>query len=240
MTTKTRKQSYTIPCSSVFRDMVSKLAERRSVNVADLARSVLLVIPEEDIRNFPDPGGPPPGDREETVLKSGPSKGRPWRRKPRLQARLSPGYDVSVVRRALNLALILDDGQHSVKIHNAQTEKAAAESEKAEKSSKAKQDAKVVQAAEAKASNSAAQEMKQEMERLQAIVSVLLFAPLAGGVLSRADALHVLGFAPADRPDRSTVRSRFRMLATIHHPDSNYGNHQRMSQLNAAMDLLNA
>ena len=100
--------------------MVSKLAERRSVNVADLARSVLLVVPEDVIRDFPDPGGPPPGDREETVLKSGPSAGRPWRRKPRLQARLSPGYDVSVVRRALNLALILDDGQHSVKIHNLQ------------------------------------------------------------------------------------------------------------------------
>ena len=230
MTTKTRKQSYTIPCSSVFRDMVTKLAERRSVNVADLARSVLLVIPEDVIRSFPDPGGPPPGDREETVLKSGPSEGRPWRRKPRLQARLSPGYDISVVRRALNLALILDDGQHSVKIHNPEIEKA--------------EKAAAVKAADAmadtKASHKVNEGMKQEMERLQAIVSVLLFAPLAGGVSSRVDALHVLGFAPSEVPDRSTVRSRFRMLATIHHPDSNYGNHQRMSQLNAAMDLLNA
>jgi hypothetical protein len=26
------------------------------------------------------------------------------------------------------------------------------------------------------------------------------------------------------------------MLATIHHPDSPYGNHNRMSQLNAAVD----
>ena len=233
MTTKTRKQSYTIPCASVFRVRVTNLAERRLVNVADLARSVLLVVSEEVIRTFPDPGGPLPGDREETVLKSGPSEGRPWRRKPRLQARLSPGYDVSVVRRALNLALILDDGQHSVKIHNPEIEKA----EKAELAEAAKE-------AEAKAASKASEiqttEMKQEMERLQAIVSVLLFAPLAGGVASRADALHVLGFAPSEIPDRSTVRSRFRMLATIHHPDSNYGNHQRMSQLNAAMDMLNA
>jgi hypothetical protein len=227
MTTKTRKQSYTIPCSSVFRDMVSKLAERRSVNVADLARSVLLVVPEDVIRSFPDPGGPPPGDREETVLKSGPSAGRPWRRKPRLQARLSPGYDVSVVRRALNLALILDDGQHTVRIQNSQDD-----AEQETKATAAKK--------ENRASQEKWQEMRQEMERLQAIVSVLLFAPLSGGVMGRADALHVLGFAPSEMPDKSTVRARFRMLATIHHPDSNYGNHQRMSQLNAAMDLLNA
>jgi len=213
--------------------MVSKLAERRAVNVADLARSVLLVVPEEVIRDFPDPGGPPPGDREETVLKSGPSAGRPWRRKPRLQARLSHGYDVSVVRRALNLALILDDGQHSVKIHNSQED---AEQQKQAKVQKAEQ----TEATAAKTENRANLEMRQEMERLQAIVSVLLFAPLAGGVLGRADALHVLGFAPSELPDKSTVRARFRMLATIHHPDSNYGNHQRMSQLNAAMDLLNA
>ena len=237
MTTKARKQSYTIPCSSVFRDMVTKLAERRSVNVADLARSVLLVIPEDVIKTFPDPGGPPPGDREETVLKSGPSEGRPWRRKPRLQARLSPGYDVSIVGRALNLALILDDGQHSVKIHNPETEKV----EKAAQATlKAEAEQKAAATDTAKDNAKMNGEMKAEMERLQAIVSVLLFAPLNGGVTSRADALHVLGFAPSEMPDRSAVRSRFRMLATIHHPDSNYGNHQRMSQLNAAMDFLNA
>ena len=78
------------------------------------------------------------------------------------------------------------------------------------------------------------------MECLPAIVSTLLFAPLPGGVLGRADTLYVLGFAPSEMPDKSTAQARFRMLATIHHPDSNYGNHRRMSQLNAAMDLLNA
>ena len=104
MTTSARKQSYTIPCSSAFRDTVNSLAEKRRVNVADLARSALLLVPEELIRQFPDPGGPPSGDREQTVLKSGPSKGRPWRRKPRLQARLTSGYDVSMVRREIGRA----------------------------------------------------------------------------------------------------------------------------------------
>ena len=106
MTTSTRKLSYTIPCSSSFRDTITALAVKSRVNVADLARSALLLVPREIIRQIPDPGGPKPGDREETVLKSGPSKGRPWRRKPRLQARLSAGYDVSTVRRALNLVLV--------------------------------------------------------------------------------------------------------------------------------------
>lgn len=31
---------------------------------------------------------------------------------------------------------------------------------------------------------------------------------------------------------------RFRKLATVYHPDGKHGCHQRMSQLNAAMDLL--
>ena len=216
MTTKIRKESYTVPCSSQFRDEVTALAGRRKVNIADLARSVLLLVPEDAIRTISDPGGPPPGDREETVLKSGPSKGRPWRRKPRLQVRLSPGYDISAVRRALNLALILDDGKRIVDIHDPHEKRA-----------------------EERQNTQVSAELVEDLVRLRAIVSVLSFDPLREGVTSRAEALHVLGFAPTERPDRDAVRARFRMMATIHHPDSNYGNHQRMSQLNAAMDFLN-
>jgi len=213
MTTKTRKDSYTVPCSSQFRDAINQLAERRRVNVGDLARSILLTVPEDKIRSVPDPGGPPPGDREETVLKSGPSEGRPWRRKPRLQVRLASGYDTSMVRRALNLALSLD--REDLRLD-------------------------LIDPADAAADDAAgAPEITEELERLKAIVSVLAFDPLKDGVQSRSDALHVLGFAPGARPDRSAVRNRFRMLATNHHPDSNYGNHQRMSQLNAAMEILN-
>ena len=85
MTTPGVKQSYTIPCSSVFRDAVQALAERRGVNAADLARSVMLIVPEKAIDDYADPGDPPKSDRETIVLKSGPAEGRPWRRKPRLQ-----------------------------------------------------------------------------------------------------------------------------------------------------------
>lgn len=79
---------------------------------------------------------------------------------------------------------------------------------------------------------------QDDLMRLRAMVSVLSFEPLPGGVRGRADALHVLGFPPGADPDGERVRARFRLLATIHHPDGNQGNHQRMSQLNAAMTML--
>jgi hypothetical protein len=81
-------------------------------------------------------------------------------------------------------------------------------------------------------------EINEEMVRLRTLVSVLSFEPLANGVRSRQDALHVLGFPPNSSPDKRVVRAKFRMLATIHHPDARYGSHLRMSQLNQAMDLL--
>jgi hypothetical protein len=78
----------------------------------------------------------------------------------------------------------------------------------------------------------------EELARLRAIVSVLSFEPLAGGVRTREQAFHVLGLAPKSTPDIGVLRARFRMLAAIHHPDSGYGSHERMSQLNSAMELL--
>ncbi len=67
---------------------------------------------------------------------------------------------------------------------------------------------------------------------------MLAFEPLPGGVKTEAEALHVLGKAPGPVPGIGELRARFRMLAAIHHPDSGYGSHERMSQLNSAMELL--
>lgn len=208
----TYKVSYTIPCSSVFRDSVTDLALRKRSNVADLARSVLLLLPEEAVRKMPDPGGPPPGDREETMLKSGPSQGRPWRRKPRLQVRLPPGYDVSSVRRALALALALDRAERAIEVRSP--------------GDPVEPDPRLGP-------------LTEEVERLHAAVAALAFRPLSAGVRTRSEALHVLGFAPGELPDRDAIRARFRALATVHHPDSSTGNHLRMSQLNAALAILN-
>ncbi len=218
MVRKSLKHSYTIPCSSSFRDATSDLALRRNVNVADLARSVALVIPENHIANFPDPGGPKLDDRETVVLKTGPSKGRPWRRKPRLQVRMAPGLDIVWIRRALALALAIDRGETGVRMADASTDAAD--------DFAARQQAQSIR------------ETGEELERLRSIVSVLSFDPLPGGIKSREDALHVLGFSPDSSPSIKLIKASFRALATVHHPDGRYGDHRRMSQLNAAMDHL--
>ena len=215
-----RKQSYTIPCASSFRSAVGELAARRGGNVADLARSVVLVVPLPVIAAFPDPGGPGADDRETVVLKSGRTKGQLLRRKPRLQVRLSPGQDIVTLRRALGLALALDKGDVAIRLSGGGLESRQPpdpQAERAEKQAKLNRD---------------------EIERLRAIVSVLSFDPLAEGIRTRNDALHILGFAPGSHPDQKTLKARFRTLAAIHHPDGALGNHDRMSQLNEAMDRL--
>src|SRR3990167_8077822 len=119
MTGGRSKHSHTVHCSSHFRDEVLALARRRNVNAADLARSVLLLLSSETIAAAPDPGEPGPGDRETVILRSGPSEGRPWRRKPRLQVRLQLGSDAKTARRALAVALALDRGEAKLELRRA-------------------------------------------------------------------------------------------------------------------------
>lgn len=214
-----RKKSYTIPCSGEFRDAVLDLARRRRTNVADLARSVVLMLAPGVIAAHPDPGEPAPGDRETVILKSGPAKGRPWRRKPRLQVRMAPGLATPQIRRALALALALDRGDMNLRLERPK-------------------DGNVPAARPELPDSMLLRETREELERLRAIASVLSFEPISGGVATLEDALHILGFSPAKRPSQKLVRDRFRMLATIHHPDSSMGSHLRMSQLNAAMEIL--
>jgi len=215
-TTK-RKHSYTIPCSSEFRDTVMDLAARRRVNVADLARSVVLVVSAEEIANFTDPGGPLAGDRETVILKSGAAKGKPWQRKPRLQVRMAHGYDPVTLRKALGMALAIDRDEIDISLNG--------------------MDHEIVEEAPVM-DDSIVIEARAELERLRSIISVLSFDPLPRGIRCREDALHILGFPPGSLPDGKVLKTRFRALATIHHPDSGHGNHDRMSQLNEAMDHL--
>jgi hypothetical protein len=217
------KHSYTIPCSSAFRDAVETLAASRRVNVGDIARSVLLVMPDAVIAGHPDPGEPAGDDRESVILKSGPAQGRPWRRKPRLQVRMAPGYDIAFIRKALALALAMGGGAIEVRLHSPAD--AARELAVAAATPSAEVLARI-------------DGLHDEIERMKAVIAVLAFEPLAEGVATRDQALHVLGFPPGARPDRRALRAKFRMLATIHHPDSNYGSHHRMSQLNQAMEIL--
>jgi len=214
--TVNRKKSYTLPCSSHFRDAVLDLARRRQTNVADLARSVVLMVAPGVIAAHPDPGEPAPQDRETVIIKSGPGKGRPWRRKPRLQVRMAPGLNALMIRRALSMSIAIDQGEMDVRLEGDGDKGARPELP----------------------DSMLLRETREELERLRTIVSVLSFEPLPSGIKSRDDALHVLGFPPGSHPAQNLIRDRFRMLATIHHPDSTMGSHKRMSQLNAAVTIL--
>jgi hypothetical protein len=234
----TVKKSYTVPCATAFRDTVEALAERSGVNVADIARSVMLLAPREVIEAMPDPGEPPRDDRESVVLKSGPSAGRPWRRKPRLQVRMPSGLEIASIRRALALAVELDQGKRRLSFDGSGTKpapepaaKKAAEPAKAQpaKPEPARTDPKLIAHME---------KQQQEIDRLRGAINALSFEPLPFGVRSRADALFVLGFRPGSRPDRNAVRGRLRTLAAVHHPDSPSGDHERMAQVNAAVAFL--
>jgi len=146
------------------------------------------------------------------ILKSGPSKGRPWQRKPRLQVRLANGFDSVFIRRALGIALDRAGGRVSVEL-----------------------DAPGILA---KTKSAEIHDLEDKVSRLNTVISVLNFEPLINGVQTREEALHVMGYFPGQRPSIELIRSRYRTLAAIHHPDSDQGNHMRMSQLNDAMSLL--
>ena len=201
--------SYVVPCTSAFRDDVLALAARRGVNAGTLARAVLLLLPV-DVEAWPDPGEPEWEDREAVTLKSGPSAGKVWRRKPRLQVRMVAGLEPASIRRALAVALAMDRGELMLRLESGQGPDADERLSLAE----------------------------AELARLRRQVEVMAFEPLDHAVRSRADALYILGFPPGAEPSAETARKRYRTLAAIHHPDSGGGDHKRMSQLNAAVRIL--
>ena len=204
-----KNRSYVVPCASEFRDSVLELAERHGVNAGELARAVLLLLPNDAVQ-FTDPGEPAPGDRESVILKSGVNEGKKWRRKPRLQVRLGSGHNTTDIRRALALALALDRGDYMVRIEDGRKP----------------------------GSDQRLKEARSEITRLRYQVKAMSFEPLEHGVRKRADALYVLGFPPNAKPGSDEIRKRYRRLAAIHHPDHGQGEHRRMSQLNEAAALL--
>ncbi|MDG2286930.1 MAG: J domain-containing protein [Alphaproteobacteria bacterium] len=209
-----RGKAYVVPCPSGFRDRVIALAARRRVSAGDLARAVLLLLPAEALAKIPDPGEPTPDDREVVALRSGPSKGRVLRRKPRLQVRLPAGHAMSDMRRALSLALDLAAGEQEIALETDADRQAKAESGRA------------------------SERLTEEVESLHKTIATIRLRPLENGVTSRGDALHVLGLSPFGMPDRASIRARYRQLARVYHPDAQFGDHVLMSQINEALERL--
>ncbi len=205
------KKSYTVFCASSFRDAVEQLAANQNASLADLAQSVLLLMSQDQVGALPDPGEPDLSDRETVVLKSGPSKGRKMRRKPRLQLRMNADYTPPLIRKALGLMLAMNDNRYQIKIENM-----------------------LVGNSEEKV-----KDLSDKNMRLHNIVHALSFTPLRNGVQTTQEALYVLGFSPNEHPPKRLVREKFKMLAMIYHPDSPYaGDNTRMAQLNEAVKFL--
>ena len=210
----TRGASYIVPCTTRFRDRVARLAARRGASAADLARAVLLLVGADQLSRVPDPGEPGPDDREAIELQSGASKGRILKRKPRIQMRLPAGHSVAALRRALALALQMAEGEAELALVTASERKAGSEAERARDG------------------------LAAENATLRQLVGDLATPILERGIASRSDALFVLGFPPTAVPDPGTIKRRWRRLAMIYHPDSAFGYHERMSQLNLALSRL--
>ena len=206
--------AYVVPCASSFRDAVLRLAEKRQASPSDLARAVLLLVPRDILARTVDPGEPAPGDRERIALQSGASRGRVLKRKPRLQMRLPAGYAHADLRRALALALSMAKGEAELAVVTEADRKAEAAVERAR------------------------DEMSEENATLRGLIADLAMPVLPNGIQTRGEALFALGFAPTAVPDTGSIRRRWRRMAMIYHPDSAFGDHDRMSQLNQALAKL--
>jgi hypothetical protein len=235
------KTSYTLPCSSAFRDAVLALADKRQVNAADLARSILLTVPARLLELYPDPGGPNETDRETITLKSGSKAGKSSVRKPRLQVRMPSGLTVEIIRKALNLALAFDSETMLLQVRDPQgpalgdaPAPPSAPTVAAEPPPPPPPDL----APQLASAHADIRRLSEDLDRLRAVLDVVSFDPLPEGVQTYGEALFVFGYPPTAHPDSREIRGRFRILASVHHPDSPYGSHNRMSQINAAMDLL--
>jgi hypothetical protein len=139
-------------------------------------------------------------------------------RKPRLQMRLPAGLDAPTIRTALALAVMIDTGDAAVTTPADGPDEGLNDGPDADEPDAA----------------------AEEISRLRATVAALSFDPVAGGVRTRDEALFVLGLPPGRVPGRAVVEARFRLLATIHHPDQPTGSHTRMTQVNEAAALLRA
>ncbi len=207
---KNIKKAYIIPCPSQFRDKIDVLCRKKKVNPGDIARSIILTVNKDVISKTEDIGEPSEEDREFFFAKTDKKKQKPIKRKPRIQLRMPDGHDTIFIRKALTLATLFDEGKTDLKSECEHTKKKAIKHDK----------------------------LLDENERLKAIIYALMFEPLKKEISSKEEAFYILGFQPFEKPTLTHTKQRFRMLATIHHPDSELGSDERMKQVNEAFNFL--
>ncbi|NNG02816.1 MAG: J domain-containing protein [Inquilinus sp.] len=211
-------KSYVVACSSSFRDAVLDLAHRRGLTATDLALSVIALIDRPTIAGQTDPGGPAPGDRETVELKTGPRRGRILTRKPRLQVRLPAGLPAASIRKALTFALALDKGAQTLAV-------ASPEDDRRRDGALAAQRATVAKTREA-------------VDEIRVAMQVIAFDPAIGAVMTAEQAYYILGLPPGKPVTMESVKTRFRQLSRVYHPDRPTGDSARMGLLIDAVRYL--
>ena len=213
-------KSYVIPCSSRFRDAVRALADRRGLTATDLAMGILTLVDHRVIDAVADPGEPSPGDRESIRLKSGPRKGRTLTRKPRLQLRLPGALNHADVRRSLALAIDLDSGRRVLSV--------------------ASPDNVPQQAAELARQADALSKAEQALADMRSVLNIIAFDANGQSVSTTEQASYILGLPPGAPLSRELVKTRFRQLSRVFHPDVPTGDTERMSRIIEAVRFLEA
>ena len=201
---------YTVPCLAGFRSAVLALAKRRGVDASELVRMVLTLVTPALRAGIPDPGDSSSDDRDNQLRRHGAALQPAPSLTPTLVLRLAPGLDPGEIRRALAVALALDDPKGFRLIPANEHNRLTASVEKLEYRNRA---------------------LTSAIERLS-------FRPRTGRLSVREAAL-MLGFANEHECDEHLVTRRFRELAPIYHPDTGIMPcRERMGQLIDARNLL--
>ncbi len=246
---KKHKKSYTISCSSEFRQKISDLAEEKGVNIADIARSVVIMLPKNTIQAYADPGDAEVGDRDSVTSINTDGTKKTWMRKPRIQVRLGDGYDSVMIRKALNIALHMAHGNMDVELLSKQQktniQNIQAEYLSLKEKLKLKHEQMDLEKEQAKNNTTnevdSKDELKKaysELDRLSMIVNILTFESIETGIKTKNQALHVMCLTPDIKHIFKDIKDRYRLLSRIHHPDSPYGSTEKMAILNDAFAYL--
>ncbi|CAK0776136.1 putative Molecular chaperone DnaJ [Azospirillaceae bacterium] len=202
---------YTIPCPSDFRASILDLHEKTGVDLTALIRMALNVTHADYFHSITDPGEP---DSDDYVLMEeiGRSGGRrSFRSKPTLTVHYARGWRVSTLRHALAVALSLSTPPRTVAASSLRVEELEIVKEK----------------------------LEQQLQDCRSTLEVLSFQLLPNGVKTQREAAHVMGFPNTIGLTSEDVTKRFRLLASVYHPDKGIlGCAERLGQVVEARNIL--
>ena len=259
------KYSYTISCSFSFKESLKKITVKRKCNFADIARSVVLMLPEEFIESY--------NYKEELPTEENTKKSL-------IRVRLPKGYSSKFIRKAL--AIAIDQETNNLELHlsknnilqryknvvkslrnrlqNKQKQlylsehqqqklskqldifklkKAKYKNKDVDKGYKVFNKTKVLDTTVKKIDKfNTLKDALQEIDRLRSSLNILT-SNLPEGIRTTNQALHILSLAPDVNHDKKMIKEQYRMLAAIYHPDnSSYGSNEKMLEINQAFSYL--